>query len=119
MRRTRGPKVAVQRDAGDPQYDKFEAQAQPAPKKKVLRGLAPSGMTSYAGGKVPLYSAQYGTPAFVEVAVKADKVLRPKLPERTYFNIQSLMEEYEVPEPPIYMFNEGIRPSLRPLKSVP
>lgn len=111
--------MSVQVDAGDPQYEKFEAQAQPASKKKVLRGLAPSGMTAYVGGNVPLYSSQFGTDPFQEVAVKADKVLRPKLPEKTYFNIQSLMEEYKVPEPPIYTFNEGLRPSRRPLHSVP
>lgn len=119
MKRVRGPRVAVGLDAGDPQYEAFEAQAQPAPIKKKLRGLAPSGMTAYVGGNVPLYSSQFGTAPFVETAVKADKVLRPKLPERTYFNIQSLMEEYKVPEPPVYMFNEGLRPSFRPLNSVP
>jgi len=118
MRRVRGPRVAVQVDAGEPQFDTFAAQAQPAPIKKKLRGLAPSGMTAYVGGNVPLYSSQYGTAPFVEVAVKADKVLRPKLPERTYFNIQT-MEDYIVPEPPIYTFNEGLRPSRRPLNSVP
>lgn len=119
MRRVRGPKVAVQSDAGEPQFARFEAQAQPPPQKKKLRGFAPSGMPSFKDGIIPLYTSQYGTPAFVEVAVKADKVLRPKMPERTYFNLEALMSEYKVPEPPVYMFNEGIRPSLRPLNSVP
>lgn len=119
MRRVRGPRIPVQLDAGEPQYERFETKPVVVYRKQKLRGLAPSGMKSFGGGFVPLYSNQFGTTPFVERAVGTGKVLKPNLPMPTYFNIQALMEEYKVPDAPMYMFNDGLRPSMRPLHSVP
>lgn len=118
-KQARGIAVPVQLDAGETQEKRFVAAAQPPPKKKKLRGLAPSGMPSFKDGFVPLYTSQFGTAPFVEVAVGTGKTLTAKMPERTYINIEALMSEYKVPDAPVYMFNDGIRPSMRPLNSVP
>ena len=118
-KQARGIAVPVQLDAGDTQEERFVAAAQPPPKKKKLRGLAPSGMKSFGGGFVPLYSSQFGTAPFVEVAMGTGNALKSKLPQKTYINIEALMSEYKVPDAPVYMFNDGIRPSMRPLNSVP
>lgn len=120
MRRQRGPKVAVQHDAGVPQFMNF-AQAPQKPhfnlSKSIAKPRGDGGMLSYPMGVVPLKSLQFGSEQYVEVNVLGDK-LKTIQPVMTRIEMETRMDAV-VQDAPVYEFNLGIRPQRRLLNSVP
>ena len=117
-----GPVRAVGRVAGDPQYLPY---AQPEQKawfnlsKRIAKPFVPSEMKKYAPGVVPLKSMQYGTHAgavLFNAPVMTDIApLKTPVPVVRPIRIEDATQEVN-PAFPVYTYNDGIRPSVRPLK---
>lgn len=120
MRQKRGPKVAVQYDAGDPTFDIFAQAPQTAHfnlSKSIAKPFVKSDMKSYPPGIVPLRTLQFGSMPVVFENTKSFK-LKTVQPIATRMNIET-REEVIVRDAPTYNFNDGIRPGVRLLNSVP
>lgn len=122
----RHPVKAVCPVAGDPQYAPF-AQAPQKAHFNVSKNIAKPFILSaqidtHVPGKVPLKSSQLGShaggmlfnaPQLLDIELLKTPVVVP-----TRLNMDNILTEYDPPAP-IYMQNEGIRPSLRPLQPTP
>lgn len=73
-------------------------------------------------GRVPLKSNQYGSHAggmLFNAPEKLDiALLKTPVPVPTRIRMDDVLTEYD-PLPPVYTYNEGIRPSMRPLMAAP
>lgn len=117
-----GPVKAVGFKAGAPQYPQFALPEQ-KPFFNISKGIAkpfvPSGMKKYAPGVVPLKSMQYGTHAGAELFNAPMMIdiepLKTPMPIPTRIRVEDATQEVN-PSFPVYTYNDGIRPSMRPLK---
>ena len=117
-----GPVRAVGFKAGNPQYP---AYAQPPQKahfnlsKSIAKPFVKAPEKKYPAGVVPLKSLQYGThagavlfnaPEMIDIEPLKTPVMIP-----TRVRIEDATQEITT-NFPIYTYNDGIRPSMRPLK---
>lgn len=115
--------IAVQYDAGDPVYAMF-AQAPQMPSfsltsKSIARPTA-GDVKGFEPGFVPLLSEQFGAlkPNIVDCEPSAPLKVPSNAP-RTAEDIMDLYEDVSIEfEKPIY-YNDGLRPSVRPLTLTP
>lgn len=114
MPRKHGPAVAVQQTTGEPLVE----FALPPVSTSFRTTQKPMSVWSAKPMGIPLYTAQYGTPIFHALPVADGKTLKAKTPIARYRMDEMLAEVYNVPDAPAYTFNDGIRPSPRPLRSV-
>ena len=117
-----GPVKAVCGVAGPPQYPAY-AQPEQMPwfnlSKRIAKPFVAPPEKKYAPGVVPLKSLQYGThagavlfnaPMMVDIAP-----LKTPVPVVRPIRIEDATQEVN-PVFPVYTYNDGIRPSMRPLK---
>lgn len=124
----RHPVKAVGFKAGAPEPAPVYAFPEQKAHFNVSKGIAKPFILSaqvdtHVPGKVPLKSQQYGShagamlfnaPELLDIAL-----LKTPVPMPTRFNMEAMVEEYQAPDVPIYTYNDGIRPSPRPLQPRP
>jgi len=120
IRQKRGPRVAVQHDAGTPQFENFAQAPQKAHfnlSKSIAKPFVNSGMTSYAMGVVPLKSLQFGSVQYQNENFTAEK-LKTIQPSLVRVNMETSLFTVEIPDAPDFEINLGIRPGRRLLNAV-
>ena len=122
-RQKHGPIKAVFFKAGKPEPAPVYSFPAQAPcfnlSKSIAKPFVKAPEKKYPAGVVPLKSMQYGThagavlfnaPEMIDIAP-----LKTPMPIPTRIRVEDATQEY-TPEFPVYTYNEGIRPSMRPLK---